>query len=64
MQRVIAYDTIVQEVAKLCGKAACELPDDVKKVLFSAGARENTPMAKDFFDQYIANTGTPIYCAP
>lgn len=56
MQRVIAYDTIVQEVAKLCGKAACELPDDVKKVLFSAGARENTPMAKDFFDQYIENS--------
>ena len=56
MQRIVAYDTIVQEVAGICGKAACELPDDVKKILFSAGDRENTAMAKDFFEQYQENS--------
>lgn len=56
MQRTVAYDTIVQEVSKLCGKAACELPDDVKKVLFSAGEREDSTMAKDFFNQYAENS--------
>ena len=56
MPRTVAYDTIVDEVAKLCGHAACELPEDVKKVLFSAKEREDSPMAKDFFDQYKKNS--------
>lgn len=56
MLRTVAYDTIVDEVAKLCGHAACELPEDVKKVLFSAKEREDSPMAKDFFDQYQKNS--------
>ena len=56
MPRTVAYDTIVNEVAKLCGKAACELPEDVKKVLFTAKERETSAMAKDFFDQYKKNS--------
>ena len=66
MQRIIESEKIIQEVTALCRKAACQLPEDVKKILFSAGEKETSAMAKDFFEQYKENsrisesTGLPL----
>ena len=56
MERVIGFDDIVEAVAQLCGRAACELPEDVKAALQAAGKRESSDSGRDFFEQYSRNS--------
>ena len=53
--RIIQYSSVVEAAAALCGKAACFLPDDVKKSLLEASKKESGELGKDFFRQYEEN---------
>ena len=55
MSRIIEFDRVVEEAAALCGEAACFLPQDVKKSLLDAAAKETGELGKDFFRQYEEN---------
>ena len=53
--RTITFEQVAEAAADLCGKAACFLPDDVKKSLLEAGKKESGELGKDFFRQYEEN---------
>ena len=53
--RTITFEQVAEAAAALCGKAACFLPDDVKKSLLEAGKKESGELGKDFFRQYEEN---------
>ena len=55
MPRIISFDRIVDEVTALCGKAACDLPADVRKALQQGFDTETAETPKDFFAQYLEN---------
>ena len=55
MERVIAFDTIVDATAELCRRAATELPEDVLEALKRGAARETGEIGKEFFRQYLEN---------
>lgn len=54
--KILAFNMIVEAVAALCGKTACELPEDVLTALTEAQKCERYPHAKDFFQQYLDNS--------
>ena len=53
--RTIAFDTVVETIARLCGEAACDLPADVLEKLEESARRETGALAADFFRQYLDN---------
>ena len=55
MERIVKFDEVVEAAAALCGKAACFLPEDVKKSLLAAAEKETGELGKEFFRQYAEN---------
>jgi len=53
--KTIHYATIVEKVAALCGRAACDLPADVANELTEARAREKTEPGRAILTQCIEN---------
>ena len=55
MKRIIPFQTVVEAVSALCGKAAVKLPGDVLDALRCGAEKESRPLAKSFFAQYLEN---------
>ena len=53
--RIVDFDAVVAAVTEMCGRAACDLPEDVLTALREAGKRETGSLARGFFDQYLRN---------
>ena len=53
--RVIKFDTVVDEVKKLCMTANYKLPGDVKKAFEESVEREESPLGKSILNQCIEN---------
>ena len=53
--RTVSFEAVAQAVADLCGKAACDLPQDVLDRLRQMEARETSELGRDFFAQYFEN---------
>ena len=53
--REIDVSQITREVARLCGEAGLELPDDVLKVLEQGRGQEESPVGKEIFSRLIEN---------
>ena len=56
MSRIIEFSAIVAAVEQLCGEAAVNLPEDVEAALAAAAEKESSPLAGDFFQQYLRNS--------
>lgn len=54
--RTITFDQIKNAVCEMCGKAACDLPEDVLDALKQGEAKESSPLGKEFFRQYLKNS--------
>ncbi|MBE6358292.1 MAG: fumarate hydratase [Lentisphaerae bacterium] len=54
--RIIKFETVRDAVSEMCGKAACDLPEDVLAALRAGKEKENGGIAEDFFDQYLKNS--------
>ncbi|MBS1371792.1 MAG: fumarate hydratase [Lentisphaeria bacterium] len=53
--RTVSFEAVAGAVAELCGKAACDLPQDVLDRLRLMEARETAELGRDFFAQYFEN---------
>lgn len=58
--RIITFESVKNAVCALCGKAACDLPEDVLAALKTAGEKESNVLAKDFFRQYMLNSDIAV----
>jgi fumarate hydratase subunit alpha len=56
--RTIAHTAIVTAVERLCLKAACELPADVRSALEDAVENERSPLGKSILEQCLLNART------
>ncbi|MCC6157281.1 MAG: fumarate hydratase [Deltaproteobacteria bacterium] len=53
--RTVPYQTVVDAVAELCVRACYELPEDVESALKAAREREESPVARQIFDEILQN---------
>ena len=53
--RTVSFEAVAQAVEDLCGRAACDLPQDVLERLRLMEARETSELGRDFFAQYFEN---------
>ncbi|MDR0931827.1 MAG: fumarate hydratase [Victivallales bacterium] len=53
--RIVNFDAVAAAVAELCGKAACDLPEDVLDRLRQMETQEISDLGRDFFVQYFEN---------
>ncbi len=53
--REIDVSQITREVARLCGEAGLELPDDVLKAFEQSRGQEESPVGKEIFSRLIEN---------
>jgi len=56
--RTIAYTAIVTAMERLCLKAACELPVDVRSALEDAVESERSPLGRSILEQCLLNART------
>ena len=54
--KIITFEQIKNAVCEMCGKAACDLPQDVLEAIKNAGEKETSALGKDFFEQYLKNS--------
>ena len=54
--KIITFEKIKDAVCEMCGKAACDLPQDVLEAIKNAGEKETSALGKDFFEQYLKNS--------
>jgi len=53
--KIITFDSVVNEVKKLCIRANCALPADVRKALEKSYTKEASPLGKSILMQCMAN---------
>ncbi len=53
--RTVPYQTVEDAVAELCVRACYELPEDVEQALKAAREREESPVARQIFDEILQN---------
>ncbi len=53
--RTVPYQSVVDAVAELCVRACYELPADVEHALEAAREREESPVARQIFDEILQN---------
>ncbi|MCL4234222.1 MAG: fumarate hydratase [Deltaproteobacteria bacterium] len=53
--RTVPYQSVVDAVAELCVRACYELPADVENALKAAREREESPVARQIFDEILRN---------
>ena len=54
--KIITFEKIKDAVCEMCGKAACDLPQDVLEAIKNAGEKETSALGKEFFEQYLKNS--------
>ncbi len=54
--RIVEFEKIKDAVCAMCGRAACDLPQDVLDALKKAGTQEKSELGQEFFDQYLQNS--------
>ena len=47
--KIITFEKIKDAVCEMCGKAACDLPQDVLEAIKNAGEKETSALGKEIY---------------